>query len=382
VQNRAVSEKPPGRLLFVVNVAWFFISHRLALAEAAKRAGWEVHIAAGAATPAEISLLTNAGFHFHDIALERSSRNPLKNAALFVRFIRLYRKVRPYLVHHITIKPVMLGTLVARILNVPSVVNAVSGLGYSFSSNAYRKRLLHSIVGIAYRACLSHPNMTIIFQNPDDRADFLKWTGIESLKSVLIAGSGVDVDAFRPTPEPDTTIRVTLPARMLRDKGVIEFSKSIGDLKKRGLLIEGLLAGAIDPENPESLTVADLHQLEMHYGVKWVGHCKDIVSLLAHTHIVCLPSYREGLPKALIEASATGRAIVTTNVPGCRHVVEHDVTGLLVPPRSVDALTDAIAKLSSNAELRRRLGRAARLRAEQEFALNHIVSSTLLLYEK
>jgi glycosyltransferase involved in cell wall biosynthesis len=382
VPNRAPSENTAKRLLFVVNVAWFFISHRLALANAAKQRGWEVHVAAGAATSAEIELLERAGFHFHSLALERSSRNPLHSAALVVRLIKLYRKIKPLLVHHVTIKPVILGTLAARILKVPSVVNAVSGLGYSFSSNRPRRWALHRIVGLAYRLCLSHPNMTVIFQNPDDRADFSKWTGITSLNSELIAGSGVDVDEFRPTPEPDTMTRVTLPARMLRDKGVIEFCKAIGNLKQQGVLIEGILAGGIDPDNPESLTTAELHQLELRYGVRWIGHCKDVASLFALTHIICLPSYREGLPKVLIEASAAGRAIVTTDVPGCRHVVEDAVTGILVPSGNVGALTDAIARLASSAELRHRLGHAARLRAEREFALDKIISSTLLLYEK
>ena len=380
--QRATERKEPPRLLYVVNVTWFFISHRLALAVAAKQQGWEVHVAAGAAAPTEIALLEQAGFHFHKLLLERSSRNPLHNAALFVRLVRLYRRVKPHLVHHVTIKPVILGTLVARFLNVPEVVNAVSGLGYTFSSKIDRRRALHGIVGLAYRLCLSHPNMTVIFQNPDDRADFLRWTGIESLNSVLIAGSGVDVDAFHPTPEPKTTIRATLPARMLRDKGVIEFCKAIGALKQQGVLIEGVLAGAIDPENPESLTVPELHQLELQYGVQWVGHRPDVMSLFAQSHIVCLPSYREGLPKTLIEASAAGRAIVTTDVPGCRHVVEDGTTGILVPSGSVGALTDALARLASSPELRRRLGRAARLRAEKEFALDHIVTSTLALYKK
>jgi glycosyltransferase involved in cell wall biosynthesis len=381
VANRAASKEPTKRLLFVVNVAWFFISHRLALANAAKQRGWEVHVAA-AATSTEIELLERAGFFVHNIALDRSSQNPLHNAALVLRLMKLYRKVKPRLVHHVTIKPVILGTLVARFLNVPSVINAVSGLGYSFSSSITRRRALHKIAGLAYQLCLNHPNMTVIFQNPDDRVDFVKWTGLESLNSVLIAGSGVDIDAFRPEPEPDTMTRATLPARMLRDKGVVEFCKAIGDLKLQGVSIEGILAGGIDLDNPESLTVAELHQLESRYGVRWIGHCQDVASLFAKTHIVCLPSYREGLPKALIEASAAGRAIVTTNVPGCRHVVEDSVTGILVPPRNVAALTDAIARLASSAELRNRLGRAARLRAEREFSLDKIISSTLVLYEK
>jgi glycosyltransferase involved in cell wall biosynthesis len=374
-------ESPP-RLLFVVNAAWFFISHRLPLAEAARRAGYEVHIATGAATSDEVQLLENAGFTYHSLGLKRASGNPFHNAALLLQLIRLYRSVGPAIVHHVTIKPVILGTLVARFLNIPAVVNAVSGLGYSFSSTERHRKSLRYLVGLAYRVCLNHPRMTVIFQNADDRLDFLRWTGIKSLNCVLIAGSGVDINRFHPTAEPNGIVRVVLPARMLRDKGLVEFAMAIGSLQAKGVLVEGLMAGSPDPENPESLTESDLRALETQYGVRWIGHCSDVAKLLSSTHIVCLPSYREGLPKALIEASAAGRAIVTTDVPGCKHVVEDGVTGLLVPARQVAPLAESIGRLVADPGLRLRLGAAARARAETEFGVDQIVSETLRVYSE
>ena len=370
------------RLLFVVNAAWFFISHRLPLAEAARRAGYDVHIASGAATADEVQLLEIAGFNYHSLDLKRASGNLFHNAALFLQLIRLYRSVRPAIVHHVTIKPVILGTLVARLLHIRAVVNAVSGLGYSFSSTKRRRRSLRYLVGLAYRVCLNHPQMTVIFQNVDDRLDFLKWTGIKALNYVLIAGSGVDINRFHPTPELSGIVRVVVAARMLRDKGIVEFAMAIGSLRAKGVLVEGLMAGSPDPENPESLTEPELRALETQYGVQWIGHCSDVADLFARTHIVCLPSYREGLPKALIEASAAGRAIVTTDVPGCRHVVEDGVTGLLVPARQVAPLAESIGRLIADPSLRLRLGAAARARAEAQFGVDQIVFETLHLYSQ
>jgi glycosyltransferase involved in cell wall biosynthesis len=370
------------RLLFVVNAAWFFISHRLPLAEAALFAGYEVHIAAGTATTSEIQMLKGKGFRFHQLNLQRSSGNPLHNALLFLQLIKIYRAVRPDLVHHVTIKPVILGTLVARILRVRAVVNAVSGLGYSFSSVGASRRLLRYFVGLAYRVCLTHDRMTIIFQNPDDRRDFLKWTNLKFANDVLIPGSGVDLNRFFPGPEPEGIIRVVLPARMLRDKGIVEFATAIGQLRVKGISVEGVMAGSTDVGNPECLKESELHDLEARYGVRWVGHCGDMAKLFSESNVVCLPSYREGLPKALIEAAAAGRAIVTTDVPGCRHVVEDAVTGLLVPPRNVALLASALERLILDSNLRRQLGAAARLRAAAEFGIEKITSKTLEVYAK
>jgi glycosyltransferase involved in cell wall biosynthesis len=372
----------PRRLLFVVNAAWFFISHRLPIAQAAQNIGYEVHIAAGSATADEVCFLVEAGFRFHRLVLKRGFSNPFNDATLLLRLCRIYRDLRPHIVHHVTIKPVIFGTFAARLLRVHAVVNAVSGLGYSFSHANSRRRALHRLVGFAYRASLVHPRMRVIFQNEDDRADFYAWTGIKSLNSILIAGCGVDLNQFGPSLEPVGIVRAVLPARMLRDKGVIEFAMAIGQLRSKGILVEGLLAGALDPENPESLTELELRGLEARYGVHWIGHCSDMAKLFSQVHIICLPSYREGFPKVLIEASAAGRAIVTTDVPGCKHVVENWVTGLLVPAGRFEPLAESIELLIHDPYLRHRLGAAARCRAERDFGIDQIASKTLDVYSE
>jgi glycosyltransferase involved in cell wall biosynthesis len=381
VPDQEPRSKNPNRLLFVVNAAWFFISHRLPLALAAVRAGYDVHVATGSATAKEIEYLENSGLRFHKLLLKRSSKNPFHNVVLLLQLFRLYRRLQPYIAHHVTIKPVIFGTLVARLLRTPVVINAISGLGYSFSSANTRARLFHSAVGFAYKACLNHPRMTVIFQNPDDRSDFCKWTGIQALNSVLISGSGVDLKKFCHHPEPGGVVRVVLPARMLRDKGVVEFAAAIGRLHSRHIEVEGILAGPLDPQNPENLTQTELLNLEQRYGVAWIGQVDDVVTLLSQSHIVCLPSYREGLPKALMEACAVGRAIVTTDVPGCRDVVENGVTGVLVPDRQVAPLAEALEKLISDPALRQRMGLAARARAEREFGIEQVIQQTLILYK-
>jgi glycosyltransferase involved in cell wall biosynthesis len=380
VRNTRV-EGPP-RLLYVVNAAWFFLSHRLPLAQAARLAGYDVHIAAGAATPDEVRRIEEADLRFHPLQLKRSSGNPLHNADVLWQLFSLYRRLRPTIVHHVTIKPVILGTLAARLSGIPAVVNAVSGLGYAFSSTEPSRRLLRRLVGFAYRICLNHERMIVIFQNADDREDFQQWSGLKKLSSALIAGSGVDLNEFRPTPEPALPVRVLLPARMLRDKGLVEFAMAMSALRDSGVMAEGWLAGSPDPENPASLTESALRRLEHDCGVRWLGHRSDVAQLLSDVHIVCLPSYREGLPKALIEACASGRAIVTTDVPGCRQVVEDGVNGFLVPARQTGPLTEALRRLIQDAEMRHRFGKAARARAEAQFGIERIVSQTLSVYSQ
>jgi glycosyltransferase involved in cell wall biosynthesis len=380
--NPGTGDTKRGRLLFVVNVAWFFISHRLPLAIAARAAGYDVHVATGGAHPDEISELERAGIVFHALDLKRSALNPIANLTLLWQLHKLYRSLRPDVVHHVTHKPVMLGTLVARFTGIAAVVNAFSGLGYTFSVASLGRRLLRRAIGLGFRVCLSHPHMIMIFQNENDRQEFGEWTRVDLRRSVLIAGSGVDLQRFRPTPEPAGPVTVVLPARMLRDKGVVEFSAAIARLRGQGVAVQGLLAGPIDLDNPASLGEPELRALEAKCGVQWLGHCADMPQLFSSAHIVCLPSYREGLPKALIEAAAAGRPLVTTDVPGCRQVVADGVNGLLVPAREVEPLVTAIGRLVADPQLRGALGAAARRRAEREFGLEQVVARTLGLYEQ
>jgi glycosyltransferase involved in cell wall biosynthesis len=369
------------RLLIVVNVAWFFLSHRLAIATAARKAGYEVHVAAGGATREEVERIEAEGLVYHELDLERSARGLLKNAALLGQLVRTYRRLRPHVVHHVTIKPVMFGTLAARLARVPAVVNAVSGLGYVFTSGDGSRSTARRFVEMGYRACLRHPRMKFIFQNVDDRALVSRIVGLDPDQTILIAGSGVDLERFRAVPEPPMPpVRVVLPARMLRDKGVVEFAEAIVRVRSAHPEVEGWLAGPLDPDNPAALSAEDVASLESRCGVHWLGNVDDVPRLLADAHVVCLPSYREGLPRSLIEAAASARAVVTTDVPGCRDVVRHGENGLLVAPRDVAGLADALASLVTNRELRERFGAAGRVRAEREFGVDGVVDRTLALY--
>lgn len=381
-----VQPDPDGsriRLLIVVNVAWFFLSHRLPLAVGARAAGYDVHVAVGDATREQISVLTSHGLIYHPLVLRRASRSPLANGALFISLVRLYRQLDPHIVHHVTVKPVLFGTLAARLVGVPAVVNAISGLGYMFIGGGLVRRTLRALASVAYRVCLRHRNTMTIFQNEDDRREFGRIARIGPQRSLMQAGSGVDLSRFTVRAEPPAPpVRVLLPARMLKDKGVVEFARAIGRLRESGVEIEGLLAGPIDSENPAGLTEIEVRELERTCGVRWLGNVSDIASLMSDVHIVCLPSYREGLPKALAEAAAAGRALVTTDVPGCRAVVDDGRNGILVPPATVDPLARALQRLAVEPELRRAFARAARERAELEFDVRQVVARTLDVYAR
>jgi glycosyltransferase involved in cell wall biosynthesis len=368
------------RLLFNANVAWFFISHRLEIARAARDSGYEVHVSADFESPEEATVLEREGLRFHRVRLRRGGLNFVGDLRYFMELSRIIREVQPDLVHNVTVKPVVYGTVAARRRGVRRVVNAVSGLGYAFAGGESR-RLLSGLVKTAYRAALHRPEVRVIFQNEDDVRTFVDAGIVETNQAVLIKGSGVDLSAFAFTPEPAGNPIVVLPARMLRDKGVLEFADAARMLRAAGCKAEFMMAGRADTENPAGLGERELARLEGETGVRWLGHVSDMPSLLRRSHIVCLPSYREGLPKSLLEACAAGRPIITTDVPGCREAVRNGENGLLVEPRNAGALAAAIRRLVEDANLRRSMGRAGRNRAEAEFDVGKVVSATLGLYE-
>ncbi len=368
------------KLLFVINNPDFFLSHRLPIAEAAREAGFTVEIAAPERPSAET--IRRLGFRFHPVPLTRSSAAPLAEARALLALVRLFRRERPDLVHLVTIKPVLYGGLAARIAKVPRVVGALSGLGYVFIARGLKASVRRRLVEVAYRVAFGHGDTRVIFQNPDDRAQFLARRLLDAEDTVLIRGSGVDLAQFIATPEPEATAPVVLFAsRLLLDKGVGEFAEASRILRARGIEARFVLAGELDPGNPTSLTKGQLDGWISEGLVEWWGHRTDMPQVFAQAHIVCLPSYREGLPKVLIEAAAAGRAIVTSDVPGCREVVAHGDNGLLVPPRDARRLAEAIERLLVDPELRRRMGRRGRKRAEDEFSITTVIAQTLALYE-
>jgi glycosyltransferase involved in cell wall biosynthesis len=296
--------------------------------------------------------------------------------------MRLYRRIRPDLVHHVSPKPVLYGSLAARAVSRAAVVNAISGLGYAFTS-AWRAALLRPIVTLLYRAALAHPRSRTVFQNHEHYHQFIEAGLIRRDRAVMIRGSGVDCDLFRPTPEPTGRPVVVLAGRMLWDKGIQEFVDAARHLRASDAAVRFALVGWRDPDNPRGVPEAQLEAWAREGVVEWWGHREDMPAVLAAATLVVLPtSYPEGTPKILVEAAACGRAIIASDAPGCREVVRHDVNGLLVPVRDGAALARAIETLVAAPALRARFGQAGRAIAVAEFSDRLVVRETLALYRE
>lgn len=369
------------KLLIVVNTPEFFISHWLSIAVRAKDKGLEVHIASGEGDG--IKKIMEYGFFHHAIPLTRSGQNGFHEIKALVELYRLFRQLKPDVVHTISIKPVIYGGIVGRLASVPSMVATISGLGTVFiGEEGVRARVRRWLVTVLYRFSLNHSNLAVIFENPDDRETFLKSKVLESNRTHLISGAGVDLQEFDHVAEPSGIPVVVMASRLLRDKGVIEFVDAARLLKARGVRVIMRLVGSVDLENPTSITESEFRQWRNEKVVDLLGYREDIAIQYANANIVCLPSYREGLPRSLIEAAACGRAVVTTDVPGCRHAIEPDVTGILVPVKNSVALADAIQLLTESPRKRSRMGKAGRKLAEKSFSIDSIVDQYHGIYEE
>lgn len=365
------------RLLFFVTEDWYFCSHRLPLAIAAKNVGYEVSVVTRVRNHGDY--IRAAGLRLIPFEISRSGVNPLSEIITLARLISLYRRERPHIVHHVAMKPVLYGTVAAWFLRAPRLVNALTGMGWLFISDTGFARRLKYVVRWVLKHLLRR-GMTVV-QNPDD-ARLLVQLGIPREQIRLIFGSGVDLHVYSPHPEEPTGLSIVLPARLLWDKGVGEFVAAARLIQQQGIEARFLLAGDHDSANPSSVPAFQIRQWVEEGVVEHLGWITDMPALLARSHIICLPSYREGLPKSLIEAAAAGRPIVTTDVPGCREVVLDGENGFLVPPRDAISLAAALVKLILDAALRRRMGSAGRARAETLFDLNFVIRQTLSLYEE
>lgn len=368
-------------ILFVVNAPEFFLSHRLPIAVAAKEAGYHVHVASAPGPGVEI--IRAKGFIHHPIGFARSGQNPLVELTTLLSLVRLFQRVQPELVHLITIKPVLYGGIAARFGRVPSVVSAVSGLGTVFLADSVQAKLRRWLIAKLYSAAFKQKRLAVIFQNPDDRDTLISLGALQGGDARLIRGSGVSLAHYPCVPEPDGGKPVVvMAARLLRDKGVVEFVEAARMLWNRGVEVKMRLIGSADAGNLTSVTQAELNQWRKEGIVELLGFRSDIAAQYAAANIVCLPSYREGLPKSLVEAAACGRTVVTTDVPGCRDAITSDETGLLVPVKDPVALANAIQKLIENPGLRKRMGKAGRELAEDAFSIEQIVAQHLNIYEE
>ncbi len=371
----------PDRILYVVNDAPFFLSHRLPVARAAHQAGWEVHVATPPSDAAAV--ITANGFSFHPISMTRKGTNPPAELRSIASLFRLYRRVRPRLVHHVTMKPVLYGGIAARLARVPGVVGALTGLGHVFTADTAGSAVLRSLMKSGLRAALSHPNQMIILQNPDDRSMLIASNIIAPEETTLIPGSGVDMEVFTPSAEPAGPVLVVLPSRMLWSKGIAEFVDAARMLRDAGSSARFALVGDTDPDNPAAVPTARLADWHGSGVVEWWGYQRDMPAVFRQAHVVCLPSfYGEGVPKSLIEAAASGKPIVSTNAPGCREIVRDGENGLLVPIRDSRALADALESLIASEDLRRRMGARSRDIAVTGFAVERIIAQTLAVYER
>lgn len=367
------------KILYLVSEDWFFVSHRLPMARAAKRVGYEVHVAARVGACGEA--IAREGFILHPIGWQRGSMNPFRLLAAVMETRRLYRRVEPDLVHHVAVLPIAIGSLAA--LGLPlRVLNAFTGLGFTFASKSARARLLRALAGICLGWLLRRRNSMVLVQNPDDRTVIAR-LGVPPEHIAMIPGSGVDVDVFTPLPEPiDAMPTVAFVGRLLENKGVRTLVRAHELLIERGIAVRLLLAGAPDPLNPTSIPDDLLSAWCKIANLSLLGHIEDVRGVWGQAHIAVLPSRREGIPMSLLEAAACGRPLVATDVPGCREVARAGVTGLLVAPDDAAALADAIATLVKDAAMRRRFGDAARQLACEQFSSVRIQREIVALYAR
>jgi glycosyltransferase involved in cell wall biosynthesis len=368
------------KIFLVVNVDWFFLSHRLPIALEAIKKGYDVTICAiDTGRKAEIE---SYGLKFKPLPTSRSGTNAIIELRVLFFLFNWYRREKPDIVHHVAMKPVTYGSIAAKLLGVKRVVNALSGLGFLFI-NADENRIIHSLLSRIFKFGFNNPNLRFILQNQDDLTMIKDLKILKDNQVFLIKGSGVSLSSFKYAIEPDdSTVKIVLPARMLWDKGIGEFIEAARILKSSyASKILFILAGPVDSENKATIPESQLLAWHTEGVISWIGFQSNMVKVLNDAHIVVLPSYREGLPKSLIEACAIGRPIVTTDVPGCREVVIDGVNGFLVPNKSVKPLADAIEKLILDKELRIKMGKEGRKIAEHYFSLESIIEQTFFTYE-
>jgi glycosyltransferase involved in cell wall biosynthesis len=369
------------KAVLFANTDWYLYNFRRALALALRRAGYDVLLISPPGPYGD--KLRALGLRWEPLPMERRSLNPLRELVLLWHLIRLLRRERPALVHGFTIKCAVYGSLAARLAGISARVNAVAGMGYVFTSSQMKARLLRPVVRGLLRLALGGRDARLILQNADD-VELFRQAGLVDPKHIrLIRGSGVDCEQFAGvsrTASGDGHMRVLLASRLLWDKGVAEYVAAIRQLRTENRAIQALLAGTPDPGNPAAVPESTIRGWVDEGLITWLGHVDDMVSLLGSVDVVVLPSYREGLPRTLVEAAACGLPLITTDVPGCREVVSDGIDGLLIPVGDSEALAKAIRQLQDAPESARALGDAARIKARTQFDERIVIERTMEVY--
>lgn len=368
------------KLLYLLTEDWFFSSHFMERALASRAAGYEVVIVCRERDHGE--RIRAAGLRLIGLEFKRRSINPFNELLQLWQIAATYLREKPDLVHQVSAKPIIYGTFAALLTGVPLIVNAPVGMGYIFSSKDWLARFLRPFVRISYHLLANPRRSRVVFENSDDLKYFVDSGGVRACDAILIRGAGVDLNKFSPAVRNNPVPVIALVARMLRDKGVNEYVASAHTLHDQGLEARFLLVGTPDPMNPTSIPLNILKDWHGKKGVEWLGWCEDIPGLLKKIDVMCLPSYREGLPKSLIEAAACGIPIVTTDAPGCREVVRHGDNGFLTSVGDITQLTEALKQLIKDSELRTRMGNRSLEIAVEKFSSDRVISETLNLYQK
>ncbi len=349
--------------------------------KAVAAAGAEVHVAVPDAT--DLDDLELSGITLHRLNAPRDRRAWLYDFSMLREIPRVIRQVKPDLLHAATTRPVLYGGMFGRLLGVPSIVLSVTGLGYLFIGKTLGTTILRGLGAIVYRFALRQKKAATIFENPADRDEFVRRGFVRLEQTFVLVGGGIDLDKYVHALEPETkNPLVIVVGRLLKDKGIVEFVEAAKTLKLRGVRARFALVGDVDPGNPSTLDTASIKQWVEDGHVEWWGWRKDMSVVYSQANLVCLPSYREGAPRTIMEAAAIGRACVVTDVPGCRDVVVDGVTGRLVPVRTVAPLADALQELIEDGDLRREMGTLARRYAEREFSNENRAKEMICIYER
>lgn len=367
------------KIIYLVTVDWFFCSHFLERAVAAKNVGYEVIVITHIQNERE--RLERLGLRVIALDMGRRSLNPLAALKTIQRLVSIYYLERPQIVHHIALKPILIGSIAARLAGVRGVVNAVVGMGFAYSSKHWLARVLRPVVTMVLKRLLNPPGSRVVFENQDDLDASIALGAVKRQDAVLIRGAGVQPQTDRIIREPHDTPVVVLVARMLWDKGIQEYVTAAEQLHSQGVKARYLLVGAVDHDNRASIDERTLLGWNLEGVVEWTGFRSDMNQLLSRADIACLPSYREGLPKSLLEAMAAGLPCVTTDVPGCREAVRHGDNGLLVPACDPQALAQALRQLIEDPVMRVNMGERGRERVQQEFSSQHVIAQTMALYK-
>jgi glycosyltransferase involved in cell wall biosynthesis len=374
-------EETMPRILFVIDDDSYFYSHRLELARAARQAGYEILVATHVEHHA--ARIEKEGFKLIPIRFRRGMQQPMHELAMFLELVRLYRRERPDIVHHVSVKLVAYGSVAARIAGVPAVVNAFTGLGYTFTAETRRARLIRSVLIRILKFGLAHPHSIAIFQNESDGEDLVRAGLMTRSHAVIIRGAGVNVSEFTLQPEPEGVPIVLLASRMLWDKGVGDFVNAVQLLKQQGVKLRGVLAGAVDPDSLTAICTEQLVSWEKEGLVEWWGYREDMNSVYGAAHVVALPTYYgEGLPKVLLEAAACGKPLVATRTRGCTDIVRDGQNGLLIPPKNPHALAAALVTLLRDGALRAQMGARGREIVVSEFTAQKTAMETLEVYRR